>query len=106
MRVIAREAGDVARLEEMAASERDGKQRDRWRMALLALKGWEGAEIAEALSSNRGAVQAWVYRYRDGGIGALRPVKSKGQRPLLPPERNAEFVARLTAGPRESNGVE
>lgn len=108
MRVNEREAGDVARLEALIASERDGRQRDRWRMVVLAIKGWEAVEIAEVLSSSRRTVQAWVYRYRDAagsGIAALRPVKPKGQKPLLPPERNAAFVARLTAGPRESDGV-
>jgi transposase len=108
MQVIERDAGDVARLEELVASERDGKQRDRWRMALLALKGWEAVEIAEALSSSRRTVQSWVYRYRDApgsGIEGLRPMKPVGQRPHLPAERNAEFVARMTAGPRARDGV-
>lgn len=105
MDIRERESGDRARLEELIDAERSAKQRDRYRMALLALKGWEAPEIAEALSSNRRTVQAWAYRYRDGGIDALVPVKSKGQRPLLPPERNAEFVARMTAGPREDDGV-
>jgi transposase len=105
MDIRERASGDRARLEELIGSERGGRQRDRYRMALLALKGWEAPEIAEALSSNRRTVQAWAYRYRDGGIDALVPIKPKGHKPLLPPERNAEFVARMTAGPREQDGV-
>jgi len=105
MNVREREAGDAARLNELMAGQRCAKQRDRYRMALLALKGWEAPEIAEALSSNRRTVQAWVYRYRDGGIDALTPIKPPGHRPLLPPERNAEFVGRITAGPRVGDGV-
>ena len=105
MHVREREAGDAQRLEALIVSEGSAKQRDRYRMTLLALRGWEADEIAGALSSNRRTVQAWVYRYRDGGIDGLRPIKSPGHRPLLPPERNGEFVGRITAGPREGDGV-
>jgi transposase len=105
MNVTEREAGDAARLQELIAAQTNAKQRDRYRMAFLALQGWEAQEIADALSSNRRTVQQWAYRYRDGGIGALTPIKAKGQRPLLPPERHAEFIARMTAGPREADGV-
>lgn len=105
MDIHEREPGDKARLEERVESERNAKQRDRYRIALLALRGWEAREIAEALSCSRRTAQGWAYRYRDGGIGALTPIKSRGHRPLLAPERNAEFVARITAGPREGDGV-
>lgn len=105
MEVRERETGDAERLEALIAAERGAKQRDRFRMALLALRGWEATEIAGALSSNRRTVQAWVYRYRDGGIGALRPIKPPGHRPRLPGERSAEFIARITAGPLPSDGV-
>ena len=105
MNATERDTGDVQRLEKRVAAERHAKQRDRYRMALLALKGWEAVEIARALSSNRRTVQAWVYRYRDRGIDALRARKSPGHAPLLPSERHAEFIARMTAGPREGDGV-
>jgi hypothetical protein len=49
--------GDVERLERPIVSTRQAKQRDRYRMALLALKGWEAREIAEALSANPNAFQ-------------------------------------------------
>lgn len=99
------EAGDAARLTRLVASEADGRQRDRWRMALLALRGWEAPRIAEALSSNRRTVQTWVYRYRDGGVAALVARKPPGQRSRLPPDRAPAFIARMTAGPRPGDGV-
>jgi transposase len=105
MDVCEREAGDAARLQERIAAEDDGDQRDRYRMALLAIGGWEAQEIAGALGSNRRTVQAWAYRYRDGGIDALIPRKAPGHKTLLPPERQAEFRARIIAGPRDGDGV-
>lgn len=80
MDVRAFEDGDVARLEGLIARERRAGQRDRYRMALLALKGWDAPRIAVALSSNRRTVQAWVYRYRDGGVAALVARKPPGHR--------------------------
>lgn len=105
MDVAEHEVGDVARLESMVAAEPAAKQRDRYRMALLAVRGWEAIDIAVALGSSRRTVQHWVYRYRDGGLDALRPIKQPGNASRLPPERQAEFAARIAAGPRESDGV-
>lgn len=105
MNVKEREVGDQERLETLVARERDAKQRDRYRIALLALKGWEAGRIAEAFSSNRRTVQAWAYRYRDGGIAALTPGQTPGNKPLLPPERHAEFKARMSGDPRAGEGV-
>jgi transposase len=97
--------GDQERLEQLINSERDAKQRDRYRMALLAVRGWEAEEIAAALSSNRRTVQEWAYRYRDGGVAALKPGKAPGNKSLLPAEKHDAFRRRVTAGPREGDGV-
>ena len=105
MNVRERQPGDMRRLQALIDAERSAKQRDRYRIALLALKGWEAAQIAEALSSSRRVVQAWAYRYRDRGIDGLVALKPKGHAPRLAPERNAEFIARMTAGPREGDRV-
>jgi DNA-directed RNA polymerase specialized sigma24 family protein len=89
MNVTEREPGDVQRLEKLVAAERHAKQRDRYRMALLALRGWEAVEIADALSSNRRTVQAWVYRYRDRGTTrcghASRPATRRCSRRSVTP---------------------
>lgn len=105
MDIREREAGDVGRLEALVATETEAGQRDRYRVALLALKGWAAPRIAEALSSNRRTVQAWAYRYRDGGIAALTPCKAPGNRPLLPVEQHRAFKERIMSGPREGDGV-
>lgn len=105
MEIREREAGDAGRLEALVATEVDAEQRDRYRVALLALNGWTAPRIAEALSSNRRTVQAWAYRYRDGGIAALTPGKPPGNRPRLPPEQYQAFKERMTSGPRDGDGV-
>lgn len=105
MNVHERESGDIERLTKLVSREVKGKQRDRYRMVLLAIRGWDAPRIAEALSSNRRTVQLWVYRYRDGGIEALRPCPLPGRAPKLPREREAQFQARLKAGPRMEDGV-
>jgi len=105
MRVTEREAGDVERLEALVAAEQRAKQRDRYRMALLAIRGHPKKDIAALLGVSMSVVEEWAYRYRDGGIDALTPKKQPGRKPRLSPDRHAEFKARITAAPRESDGV-
>ena len=105
MDVTERDVGDEQRLEELINTERGAKQRDRYRMALLAVRRWEANDIAEALCSNRRTVQEWAYRYRDGGIAALTPGKARGRASLLAPERYDAFRRRIIDGPRGSDGV-
>lgn len=50
-------------------------------------------------------MQNWVYRYRDRGLDGLAAKTSGGHPPRLDPARHAEFIARITAGPREGDGV-
>ena len=104
MRIVEREAGDVAELRRRAAAERDALRRDRYRAVLLALEGREAAEIAEALGRARRSVQDWAYAYRDVGVDGIQPARRKGRTPKLPREREAELVARLDAGPRPEDG--
>ena len=105
MNVHERESGDIERLTRLVNREIKGKQRDRYRMALLAIRGWDAPRIAEALSSNRRTVQAWVYRYREGGIESLRPRPLPGRPTKLAREHEAQFKARLDGGPRKEDGV-
>ena len=105
MRIVEREAGDVAELARRAAAERDALRRDRYRAVLLALDGREAAEIAASLGRARRSVQDWAYAYRDGGVDAVQPARRKGREPKLPRGREAELMARLDAGPRPGDGV-
>lgn len=99
MNVPVREPGDVERLKRLIRTTTRAKQRDRYRIALLAIQGKEKLEIAALLSVARSTVEMWAYRYRDGGIEALTARKAPGAPPKLAPVRQEEFRARMTSGP-------
>jgi transposase len=105
MEIHEREHGDKQRLEVLIHAEARAKTRDRLRMVLLALRGWEAEQIAAALSSSRRTVQSWVYRYRDGGVEALRESRYNGRTPRLTQQQQEQFKQRMLVGPREADGV-
>lgn len=105
MQISPHAAGDEQRLEELIRTEDRANTRDRLRMALLALRGMEAKPIAAMLSSSRRTVQAWVYRYREGGIEALLEQRYKGRTPHLNAEQCERFKARMLAGAQEHDGV-
>lgn len=105
MDVRERVCGDRFELERRIRSEKNAKQRDRYRAAALAIDGREASTIAELLGRSRRFVQRWVYAYRDGGIQAITIKKQIGRRPKLTLEQERLFAARLEAGPRPDDGV-
>ncbi|MDB5296780.1 MAG: Transposase [Phycisphaerales bacterium] len=104
MRVSEREQGDVAELERRAGTERDALQLDRYRGVLMTLDGTAAVGIAAAVGRARRGVQDRGYAYRDGGADGLLPGKSPGRPTKLPRGREAEFRARLDAGPTPPGG--
>ena len=105
MQIHERAEGDEQRIEALIHAESRAKTRDRLRMVLLALRGGEAEQIAAVLSSSRRTVQAWVYRYRDGGIEALLESRYNGRAPRLNQEQREQFKQRMLGGPREVDGV-
>lgn len=105
MDIREREPGDVAKLKMLARTERSAKQRDRYRVALLAIEGEPTKGIMRAVARSRAFVQDWAYAYRDGGIAALVPTPQTGRPVILPHEKEAEFLARVDAGPKAEDGV-
>lgn len=105
MNVKERDPGDTSRLEALIAAEAKAKQRDRYRMALLAIRGEKKKDISRLLSVPTSVVEQWAYRYRDGGLEALKPKKQPGRTPKLGRERHQEFKERIKAGPREGDRV-
>lgn len=104
MNVKLRDPRDRERLEQLARGERDAKQRDRFRAALLATRGEPAPRIVAKLERSRRFVQAWAYAYRDGGVEALWPGKSSGRPAKLARDRERAFADRIKAGPAESDG--
>jgi transposase len=105
MRIAERQIGDVDRLNELIAAERDADQRDRYRVALLAVQGFQKHDIASLLSVAKSTVEQWAYRYRDGGVDALIPAPRGGRTPRLSPEAAERLRARIDAGPLPEDKV-
>jgi transposase len=105
MDIVERRAGDRQRLRQLIRREQNARQRDRYRMVALALEGEEKLHIAALLGVAKSTVETWVYRYRDHGLEALRPIKQPGARPKLDPSCHDRLRARLDAGPTERDGV-
>ncbi len=72
MQITERAPGDVEQLGRLIDGERRADRRDRLRVALLALQGFEKLQIAEILGVATSTVEYWAYAYRDRGIEALQ----------------------------------
>lgn len=104
MNIPERTSGDCAELQNRIRQQRNAKQRDRYRAALLAIEGHQTQQIIEALDRSRGFVQRWAYAYRDGGIDAIVAKSPPGAKPKLSLERHQQFIDRFAAGPSQSDG--
>lgn len=105
MNIVERQDSDARQLQALARKSRNAEQRDRYRVALLAVNGLETGDIQERLNRSRGFVQRWAYAYRDGGIVALRDKPRGGRRSKLPSDKVEAFKARMEAGPTPQDGV-
>lgn len=105
MDVSERSVGDRDRLDELIRATTNAKQRDRCRMVRLALDGEEKLRIAHLLGVAKSTVEIWVYRYRDGGLDALVPIKQPGAVRKLDPSQHERLRARLDAGATEADGA-
>jgi len=105
MDVVLHDPSDLTWLAERIEAERDARQRDRYRVAELALSGMQTEEIAQAVRRPRKFVQDWVYRYRDRGREGLIARKGSGRPPKLSAEKIESFKQRLDAGVTEADGV-
>ncbi|HLO40628.1 MAG TPA: winged helix-turn-helix domain-containing protein [Phycisphaerales bacterium] len=105
MQIVERSVGDIDRLTELVAMEKHADRRDRYRIALLALRGREKLEIAEVLGVAKSTVEQWAYAYRDGGIAALAGKKRGGSSPKIAGDKSLRLRARLDAGPTEGDKV-
>jgi transposase len=111
MKVDWKDAADALRLAELVASTSDAKQRDRYRVVLIAGRGLGGEaelereRIAAAVGRSRQFVDEWVGRYRKRGLAALTPKPQPGAARRLSPEQEAQLCAMLEAGPPPDEGI-
>jgi transposase len=102
---------DAERLRGLIADASNAKQRDRYRVALIAGHGLAGKpelqreEIAATVGRSRQFVDQWVGRYRQGGIDALVPKRQPGATPKLTDEQQRRLCAMLDAGPDVQEGL-
>jgi transposase len=111
MKVEWKDAGDERRLTELVASTANAKQRDRYRVVLIAGRGLgerrelEREKIAATVGRSRQFVDQWVSRYRCGGVEALVPRRQPGAARRLSSEQEAQLCVMLETGPASDEGL-
>ena len=102
---------DPGRLRALVAAATHAKQRDRYRVVLIAGEGLgdqtelEREPIATTVGRSRQFVDQWVGRYRTGGIDALVPRRQPGAARRLTEQQEAQLCAMLDAGPPPDEGI-
>jgi transposase len=111
MKVEWKSPQDAGRLLELTRGTADAKQRDRYRVVLIAGEGLgEQSEvpreqIASSVGRSRQFVDEWVGRYRRSGIEALVPKRQPGAKSKLNGDEQRELCAMLDAGPDPEEGL-
>jgi transposase len=111
MRVDWKDPRDAQELRGRIAGEANAKQRDRYRVVLIAGEGLGASpelqreQIAVAAGRSRQFVDQWVGRYRRGGLEALQPKRQAGAKPKLTAQQQEELCAMLDAGPAPEEGL-
>jgi transposase len=111
MKVHWKDATDEQRLAALVEATRDAKQRDRYRVVLIAGQGLgdeaelEREQIAATVGRSRQFVDQWVGRYRRGGVDALVPKPQPGAARRLSAAEEAQLCAMLEAGPIPEEGI-
>jgi transposase len=111
MKVNWRDPGDHQQLCQLVRDTANAKQRDRYRVVLIAGEGLgqrselEREEIATAVGRSRQFVDEWVGRYRREGIEALVPKRQPGAMPKLNEAERQQLCAMLDSGPGPEDGL-
>jgi transposase len=111
VKVIWKDPTDVELLGGLIADMSNAKQRDRYRVVLIAGHGLAGKkelqrqEIAQTVGRSRQFVDQWIGRYRKGGIKALTPKRQPGATPKLTDQQQKQLCAMLDLGPDAEEGI-
>lgn len=104
MDVLPHSPDDLKELSTRIRKEKDARQRDRYRVVLLALQGLDAPNIASKVGRCRRFVQQWVYTYRDNNIDAICVKKQAGQPTKLPREKEPLLLERIDKAPENLRG--
>ena len=96
---------DLQELLDRSRHERNAKQRDRYRVVLLALEGQTTEAIMHTLDRSKNFVQRWVYAYRDGAMDAVYPRRQTGRPRKLTAVEEVRLRERILAGPKPQDAV-
>jgi transposase len=96
---------DLKQLGNRVHTERNAKQRDRYRAVLLALEGQTTEAIMHSLDRSKNFVQRWVYAYRDRGIDAIYPRRQTGRPRKLTELEELQLRERILAGAKPQDAV-
>jgi transposase len=106
MKAKPHDQSDIEQLRRLVREEANARQRDRYRVVLLAAEGMDGKElkrerIAAIVGRSRQFVDEWVNRYRHGGVESLRAKKQPGRSPRLTADEKQQLKATLDTGPQK-----
>lgn len=111
MTVHWKDRADVERIRERISGASNAKQRDRYRVVLLAGEGLgeqrrlRRDQIAATVGRSRQFVDQWVGRYRRCGLEALMPKRQPGRPSKLTGEQQHELCRMLDSGPSPEEGI-
>jgi transposase len=111
MMVVWKDQSDQQRLRDLVAKTLNAKQRDRYRVVLLAGEGSAGHrqltrdQIAERVGRCRQFVDEWVRRYRKRGMEGLCPIPQRGRPAKLSVAEQEELCQMIDAGPAPEEGI-
>jgi transposase len=88
-----------AQLRAAAGRTKDGRAARRMLAIALVLEGEDRTTAARSCGMDRQTLRDWVHRYNAEGLAGLANRRSPGRKPRLTPEQQAEFAARVEAGP-------
>jgi transposase len=111
MKVDFKKPEDLEDLRRLVRDATNAKQRDRYRVVLIAGEGLSGKtdiyrqQIAQVVGRSRQFVDEWVGRYRDGGLETLVPKRQLGAKPKLSAQQQEELRVLIDAGPSQEEGL-
>lgn len=92
-------------LDPLIARTKDPAHRQRLRVIRWALAGLTADDVAIRTKLCRRQVQNWVRRFNSKGLAGLQDRVGRGRPCPLSPQQQAQFKARLAAGPTDQDAV-